>query len=190
MSTRDRLVQAAEDLLRDSDSEQTVSVRALERHAGVTAPTIYRYFPNMGSLLAEVASRQFARLDAAIEAAAGEQDPIAEISAFGRAFARFGLEHPNEYRILFMNRADDPAAAADRLRAAAGYHRLVGSVRRAIDQGVVAASENPDEVARLLILSLHGVISMLIARPDGWGDPEQVIERMMFAIGYGLLPRP
>jgi AcrR family transcriptional regulator len=188
-STRNRLVQAAEALLCEGDSEQAVSVRALERRAGVTAPTIYRYFPSMGSLLAEVASRQFARLDAAIEAAAGIEDPIAEITAFGRAFARFGLEHPHEYRVLFMNRASDPAAANDRLRTAAGYHRLVSSVRRVIDDGALPGNEDPEEIANLLILSLHGVISMLIARPDGWGDPEHLIERMMYAVGYGIAPR-
>ncbi len=188
-STRDRLVRAAEALLCEGDSEQAVSVRALERRAGVTAPTIYRYFPSMGSLLAEVASRQFARLDAAIEAAAGIDDPIAEVTAFGRAFARFGLEHPHEYRVLFMNRTSDPSAATDRLRTAAGYHRLVGSVRRVIDAGALPGDEDPEEIANLLILSLHGVISMLVARPDGWGDPEHLIERMMYAVGYGLTPR-
>lgn len=188
-STRERLVRAAEELLFEGDSEQAVSVRALERRAGVTAPTIYRYFPNMGSLLAEVASRQFGRLDAAIVATAGFDDPIAEVTALGRAFARFGLEHPSEYRVVFMNRVDDASTATDRLREAAGYHRLVDAVRRAVEHGALGPDEDPEEIANLLILSLHGVISMLIARPEGWGDPEALIERMMFAVGYGIAPR-
>jgi AcrR family transcriptional regulator len=192
VSTRDRLVQAAEDLLCEGASEQAVSVRALERRVGVTAPTIYRYFPDMGSLLAEVSSRQFARLDAAIDAVdavEGVDDPVGEVTAFGRAFARFGLEHPNEYRVLFMNRVNDPTVATDRLRTAAGFHRLVASVQRLIDHGLLAAAEDPEEIANLLLLSLHGVVSMLIARPDGWGDAEQLIERMMLAVGYGIAPR-
>ncbi len=188
-TTRERLVRAAEALLFEGDSEDAVSVRALERRAGVTAPTIYRYFPNMGSLLAEVAGRQFAQLDAALEASTGIADPIAEVLAIGRAFAAFGLEHPNEYRVLFMNRTGDAAAATDRLRTAAGFHRLVRAVRRVIDDGALPSDADPEGIADLLLLSLHGVVSMLIARPGGWGDPEQLIERMMYAVGYGIAPR-
>ena len=188
--TRERLLRAAEDLLVEAESEAAVSVRALERHAGVTAPTIYRYFPDMGALLAEVAGRQFARLEEALAAAAGtDLSPEEQIQAYERAFARFGLEHPHEYRVLFLNRVSDTGPAADRVRRAASYHRVVEVVRRSIADGTLASDEDADEIASLLIMSLHGVISMLIARPGGWADADRLVERMMHAIGYGIVPR-
>jgi AcrR family transcriptional regulator len=188
-TTRERLLRAAEALLLEAESEAAVSVRALERQAGVTAPTIYRYFPDMGTLLAEVAVRQFARLDEALEAVAGIPEPEAQILAYGRAFARFGLEHPHEYRVLFMNRVADAGPATDRVRQAASYHRVVDVVRRSIAEGVLAPDDDADEIASLLIMSLHGVISMLIARPGGWADTDRLVDRMMTAVGYGIVPR-
>lgn len=187
--TRERLLRAAEDLLVEAESEAAVSVRALERRAGVTAPTIYRHFPDMATLLAEVADRQFARFDAALAAAAGDLPPEEQVRAYGEAFARFGLGHPHEYRVLFMNRVTDTARAADRVRRAASYHRMVEATQQLVDDGTLPPDEDAAEVAGLLIMSLHGVISMLIARPDGWGEPDRLVERMMVAVGYGIVPR-
>lgn len=187
--TRERLLRAAEDLLVEAESEAAVSVRALERRAGVTAPTIYRYFSDMAALLAEVADRQFARFDEVLAAATGDLSPEGQVRAYGEAFARFGLGHPHEYRVLFMNRVTDTDRAADRVRRAASYHRMVEATQQLIADGTLPPDEDADEVASLLVMSLHGVVSMLIARPGGWADPDRLVERMMTAVGYGILPR-
>lgn len=187
--TRQRIVEAAEALLLGAESEEAVSVRALERQAGVTAPTIYRYFPDMSALLAEVATRQFERLNDAIAVATGHADPVLQIQEYGRAYARFALTHPNEYRVLLMNRTRDDQAASVRVREATGFQRLVVAVRAGIEAGRIAGDLSAEEVASLLVMSLHGVVSMIIARPDGWADPEALVEQMMQTMGLGLVPR-
>lgn len=190
-TTRQRLVAAAEDLIAEVGDESAVTVRALEARAGVTAPTIYRHFPDMSALLSEIATRQFSRLAETVEAAAAEHtdDPVAALAAMGQAFAQHALSHPGAYRVLFMNRIDSPVDTTQRLRDAAGYHHLVAMTRRAIDIGALPADDDPHELASLLLMSVHGVISMTIARPGGWSNPEHLVERMIHAVGYGVIPR-
>lgn len=138
---REEILAAAEALLVETASEEAVSIRAIADRVGVTAPSIYRHFADKDDLLFAVCERTFARLDTAMEKAALEHDdPFDALLARGREYVRFGIEHPEHYRVLFMTTKDEKAVTLD------GHH-LSGDVV----QGSQAFNHLVDAAARVLL---------------------------------------
>jgi len=70
-ATRERILRACADLVARSTS-LNVSIPELAHAAGVSQPTVYRYFPTKRDLFNAVATLQFERVTARPEAAALE----------------------------------------------------------------------------------------------------------------------
>jgi AcrR family transcriptional regulator len=81
-----------------------ISVRAIAREMGMTAPAIYRYFPSLDALVAELTEDLYAELTKAIEEARSPgQATLDQLVAMARAFRRWSLAHPAEFGLLFGN---------------------------------------------------------------------------------------
>lgn len=80
-----------------------VSLSQLAARAGVTQPAVYRHFASKEALLAEVAARGLAELDAAMTAAidAHRDDPFAAVEATCRVYVRFAHANPGWFRLYF-----------------------------------------------------------------------------------------
>lgn len=177
---RDEIVTAAARLLAESGSEEAVSIRAVAEAVGVTPPSIYLHFADKTDLLYAVCEERFAALARlSNEAAAGATDPLDEIRRRGEAYIRFGLDNPEQYRILFMDRREPAHYDEDRLQGAACLFDLVGAVRRAMDAGLMA-EDDPFVVAVTLWVTVHGITSLRIAKPDfPWPPVEDVTGRLL-----------
>ncbi|GAA4701975.1 TetR/AcrR family transcriptional regulator [Phytohabitans rumicis] len=84
---------------------QAISLRAIARDMGMTAPAIYRYFPSLDALilaLAEDLLHEVADTVAAATAAAGDS-PGDQLAAMARAFRRWSVAHPVEFALIFGN---------------------------------------------------------------------------------------
>jgi AcrR family transcriptional regulator len=163
---RDEILKAAEDLLIQSGDEDAVSIRAVADRVGVTPPSIYLHFTDKNDLLFEVCERHFQAMDEMVEEEAAQgADPLESLVRRGRAYIRFGREHPEQYRILFMGRpADVHDLSTDRLMQTAGFGKLVEGVRACMDAGAIAAAD-PLVVALGLWAVVHGVTSLAISKP-------------------------
>jgi AcrR family transcriptional regulator len=162
------ILAAAERLLLETGSEDAVSIRAVADATGVTAPSIYRHFTDKAHLLFEVCARQFELLDGAIQAACeGIDDPVLAMQARGRAYVRFGIEHPEHYRIMFMGPAySTPDQWTDVLSSGA-FANLVDGLGAAVDAGALTLGPAPDlqTMALHVWANIHGLTSLLVARP-------------------------
>ncbi len=81
-----------------------VSLRAIARDMGMTAPGLYRYFPSLDALVIELVTDLFDEARAAVEQArdaAGETDPVARLAALTRGFRRWAVGNPHEFALLF-----------------------------------------------------------------------------------------
>lgn len=189
---RDEILDAAEQLLVRTASEDEVSIRAVAEAVGVTPPSIYRHFEDKQLLLFEVCARQFAHLDeVAAAAVAGIEHPVEALAALGRAYVRFGLEHPEAYRIMFMGRVDlTPEQYADEVLADTGsFAMLVAAVQACIDAGFRGDGGPVDAVTGALVLwvAVHGLTSLLIAKPGmPWGDVEAMCDQVCAVTMRGL----
>lgn len=127
------------------------------RRAGVSAAAPYRHFADKAELLATVAEQGFGDLHAALLAAAdGASDPKARVVELGRAYVRWGVAHPDHYRVMFgseISKADHPALAV-------AADRAFGDLLDAI--AGLADGQDPRVVAAPLWALVHGVASLAI----------------------------
>ncbi|OZV79365.1 hypothetical protein CA850_18460 [Micromonospora echinospora] len=82
-----------------------VSLRAIARDMGMTAPAIYRYFPSLEALVAGLAADFYDELRLTVEAArdAAGDDPLDQLLAMSRAFRRWGVGNRAEFTLIFGN---------------------------------------------------------------------------------------
>lgn len=170
-TTRDRLLQAARDVLADHGLEG-LTLRAIARQAGVSHGAPLRHFPTLAALLSAVAAEGFARLQATVtagieaaerEAAAAGDDlgPRRRLAAAGRAYVRFALDDPGVFSVTFRpERVDltNPAYQAEGYKA---FHQLVGLVVAAQADGW-HPDERADELAAVAWAAVHGIATLAL----------------------------
>jgi AcrR family transcriptional regulator len=99
---REALLEAAEKMI-EEDGPETVTVREAARRAGVSPGAPFRHFATRTALMTGVAERAMKRfLDeiARAEAAVDPDDPGARYAALGRAYLRWAMRHPAQFRVL------------------------------------------------------------------------------------------
>jgi len=183
---RDDLVAATERLLATTGDEDAVSIRAIADAVGVSPPAIYLHFPDKDALIFEVCAARFAELDRAVEeAVAGVDDPVESLIERGRAYVRFGVEHPEQYRVLFLRRGSGRKLDAEELRTTAAFGNLVAAVERGQGAGAIPPAADAIEVAMELWAVAHGVASLLIGVHDfPW--PDDFADRVLKTYVRGL----
>ena|ERR1700733_6598700 len=97
---RDALISLALETLEKSGPEE-LTLRGLAERAGVSGMAPYRHFSDKTALLRAVAARGFEILTEDCKAVDDPGDPRKAIEAFGLAYARFALERPGLFRLLF-----------------------------------------------------------------------------------------
>jgi AcrR family transcriptional regulator len=182
---REEILDATERLLIRTGDQEAVSIRAIAKSVGVTPPSIYLHFADKAELIFAVCAQHFVALDEAIETAAlGATDAVDELRLRGKAYVRFGIEHPEQYRILFMSRPSsmpDAWTPETMLENAAFTHHLE-AVQRAFP-GVA----DPYLVAIGLWATVHGVVSLLISQPDfPWPDLDALLDHLLDTQGRGI----
>jgi AcrR family transcriptional regulator len=179
---RDKILEAAEELLLQTGNVETVSIRAVAEAVGVTPPSIYMHFSDKNDLIFAVCEKHFQQFDEYLEAAGSQSDdPLESLLLRGRAYVRFGLDNPEHYRILFMTKpalTPERFQSEDMLERMAAFGHLVEAVNRCIEAG--AFDGDPLEVAMLVWAYAHGLTSLLVTKPDfPWGDIDQLIDRAL-----------
>jgi AcrR family transcriptional regulator len=100
-------VQEIKDVARQqlvADGPAAVSLRAIAREMGMTAPALYRYFPSFDHLVQALISDLFDEVCAAVEDArdlASLDDAGARLQALCRTFRAWAVGHPAEFGLLF-----------------------------------------------------------------------------------------
>jgi AcrR family transcriptional regulator len=179
---REEILDATEALLLETNDADAVSIRAVAEAVRVTPPSIYMHFAHKEELILEVCERQFRDLDDFMtEASEGIECPIEAVKAMGRAYIRFGLSRPEQYRFLFM--APTPEWAAEHMRERinelSGFSRVVSAAKRCVDEGKFAPTD-PFLIACGLWMGVHGITSLLISKPSfPWPDQDALIEHSL-----------
>ena len=187
---REEILEAAEFLLARYGHDDAVSIRAVANRVGCTPPAIYIHFTDKTQLLFEVCARRFATLTARIEEAVAQHtDPLDRLVAGSRAYVAFGLEHPEHYRILFMQKALlTPQQWKDlRLSGASGFNELLERVDAAMSSGAIAGE--PRQIAMAVWQLCHGIVSLMVTKPQwGWDEVDPMVDHLLMTYFRGLRP--
>jgi AcrR family transcriptional regulator len=178
------IVRAATDLLAGLGDDDALSLRAVAREAGVTAPSLYLHFADKAELVEAVLGERFGELDATLEAAAaGLDDPGERLTARAHAFVGFGLAHPGHFKVMYEGR--DLAALRQVPWPGNGrgiQDRVESDVAALMTAGRVPAAD-PAGVALLLWQGLHGVVALRISKTSvAWGAVRDDTDAMVRAL--------
>jgi AcrR family transcriptional regulator len=182
---RDEILNAATDLLLETEHARAVSIRSVAQRVGVTPPSIYLHFADKDALLDAVCARYFEKLDGEMQRVTGEFSSPAEVlRAQGLAYIRFATQTPELYRIATMGEWKSGNSVDIALETTAFKH-LLATVRTLMDDGVYPP-DDPTTVALELWTAAHGVAAMLIAKPHlPFGDAEVFADRVLSSVFCG-----
>jgi AcrR family transcriptional regulator len=197
---REEILDAAKALFLEEGVKAT-TIRRIAERVGVSAPALYLYFKDKDEILLALCDRIFAILLERLEEIERQPLPACErLRRMGEAYIRFGLENPDEYRIIFV---ESPAPEAVRYT---GHRTDISDLERPGAKGAMAFTKIMqvyEGIARegivlpypatlcaeLSWMACHGLVSALITKPDfPWSDRELLIRGMVEASVRGVVP--
>ncbi|WP_375423460.1 TetR/AcrR family transcriptional regulator [uncultured Friedmanniella sp.] len=163
---RQPILDAALALLDETGDEQAVTLRAVARRVGISAPSIYAHFADRQAILLALVRDAFADLGRALEAAdaAAGPDPVRRLRATCTAYLDFATGRPQRYRMLFgglWNAGDAVHEGAITVSDASQLgHEVLAVLVGALTDCVAAGrstSSDPAADAVAIWLALHGL---------------------------------
>lgn len=182
---RQELLKNAHDLVHE-DGYEGLTIRKLATRAGYAPMSVYSYFADKHAILIALAEDQFETLAREFEKNAPD-DPIEALRHGLGVYVAFGLDHPNEYRTVFMSTELQKGAEefAEMEARNPAMHVLMSRVEAAIHAGQLQGDARA--IATVLWTVAHGAISLLITFPHyPFGDPKVYARRVFDAAIAGL----
>lgn len=196
---RDEILQAAKELFLEQGYEAT-TIRRIADRVGVSAPALYLYFQDKEQMMLALCDQTFGYLIESIkEIEATVSEPRERIRRFGEAYLRFGLAHPDEYKLVFLGAnipesvrklghrmpTDDPTRPG--IGGAIVFQRLVSIIVEAEASGL-KLNYPADTCAELCWMAMHGVASALILKADfPWSNRDLLGTGMLDIVMKGII---
>jgi AcrR family transcriptional regulator len=187
---RDEIVAGAVALLDETGDETSVTLRAVARRVGISAPSIYRHFADQPSIMLAVVQQAFDELEAELRRAraAARADPRARLFAVCTGYLEFARKHPGRYRTMFggLWMPDLEAGSvteADLHALGQGSMQLLAEVLADCVGAGIATSSDLSADAVALWVGLHGLAhqqSVTVSFP--W--PPDITERLVIALAH------
>jgi AcrR family transcriptional regulator len=150
---RDEIIAAAITLIDETNDPAALTLRAIARRAGITAPSIYPHFPDLAAVITAALAASFDELRGAVKAALDDQDdPSRALIAAGQAYVQFGWDHPARYRLMFAGVGYAPDAVAT-------FILVEQAITKCAAAGA-STSQDPRTDTWLTWAALHGVATL------------------------------
>ncbi len=161
----DRILESTRDLYVE-EGITGVSMRKVAERVGVTATTIYRHYASKTVLLQHVVAEGFKVFSAYLQEALQGESPLDRLRLTGEAYARFAVEHPQFYKVMFLSAHDfdlsDEFAQSLERRNMATLQFMLDRIRECMDAGVLRR-DDPEKVALSIWTMSHGIMSLYLA---------------------------
>lgn len=164
---RQEILTAASDLAAAPGGASELSLSRVARHVGIAATSIYLHFSDIDQLKAALVDEGYAMFDEVRAEAVAGLDPGAALLARWCAIARFGLEHPGHYRLMFgpalpASLAFDSAESPGRRAFMAGVDAIAECQRT----GASRAADDPFRLTAMAWAAIHGLVILRLDRPN------------------------
>ncbi|WP_205625527.1 TetR/AcrR family transcriptional regulator [Actinomadura atramentaria] len=175
---RAEIVDAALALLDELADDQALSMRAVARHVGIAATSVYLHFADRDALVLAALERCQHDLLRAAEAAEDDagDDPVARLRARTMLQGTWAYEHAGLYKVLHESAVNRSSEIPFRRRLGDG---TTLAVRRCMDAGRAPAGDAA-EVALDLRSAVHGAVSLRLNIPDHpWPPLAEQVDRFL-----------
>jgi len=178
---RAEIIAGARTLMEQRGTEEAVTLRALAREIGVTAPAIYGHFANRESIVEAVvldAFNEFAR--STLGGLAQADSPLEGVRAFCLAYVVYAHDHPATYRIVFT-RPQPGRLPVVAKQSAELFERLLEAVAAcAPDQFPAPATAFHPAV--MVWTGLHGLATLPPSHPRfPWPEVDRMVDALVRA---------
>lgn len=196
---REEILQAAKELFLEQGYDST-TIRKIADRVGVSAPALYLYFQDKEQMMLALCDQTFGHLIESVgEIEKSVAEPRDRIRQFGEAYLRFGLKHPDEYRLIFLGSnvpesvrkvghrmpTDDPTRPG--VNGSIVFQRLVSVLVEAEASGL-KLNYPADTCAELCWMGMHGLASALILKPEfPWSNRDLLINGMLDMVLKGII---
>jgi AcrR family transcriptional regulator len=172
---REKILEAARELF-VNEGYEAVTMRKIAERIEYSPTAIYLHFKDKETVLRELCDADFFALAKTFTKIAKIADPIERLRKTAHAYTKFGLEHPNHYRLMFMT-PHPPMGPEDSAVEKGNPEEDAYAFLKAIVEEALAAGrlrpelDDPDLIAQTMWAGLHGVIALEIAKAnDPWCD--------------------
>ena len=163
---RNDIVAAANAILGRTGSEEAVTLRAVAREIGITAPSISRHFADPAAIIDAVVAEQLTELAAQLTAAAhSAPDPVGALHATWAAYVEFGRAHPAHYRVIFERRFlslwdEEQRPMTETAPIYTGsVDMMIGLLQACIDSGTSTSTNAADDSVAIWCYA-HGLVAL------------------------------
>jgi AcrR family transcriptional regulator len=172
---------------------ENVTTRQIAARVGISQTALYVYFRSKEEMLDRLVDAALRKLGAVLDAVNARcSDPIDFLRSNFREYIRFGLEHPDEYRLVFMLRDGRRKA-----RAEAHQHNPIGdalfnALKARIEQGVASGKlrclKTGRGAAQSVWAAIHGLVALRLAYPDfDWIPVDELIDAHVDMLLNGIV---
>ena len=193
LGIRTLILDAARDMF-VSEGFESVSMRKLAERVEYSPTAIYLHFKDKETLFLELCMSDFQELMKRIEQFFSVSDPVERLKKMAGAYVKFGVEHPNQYRLLFMTPLPDKAQT--HLPPVDGHCQVdeeaYTALRTTIADAIAAGKlrndlQDADLIAQVFFAALHGVVSVHIAKgEEPWINWRPVAQQGEFLVNLML----
>jgi AcrR family transcriptional regulator len=188
---REEIVAAAADLLEATGEEGAITLRAVARRVGITAPSIYAHFDDREAIVHAVLTDAFATMAARLRAATDDvADPVQRLHAGGVAYLDLAAEQPQRYRMLFQRRPTaDPnalphAETVETIVGAEAFGWLVDAISDCVTAGRSSTPSALDSAVQIWV-ALHGYATLRASANDfPWPDTNTMLDSLIARLAY------
>ena len=183
---REEILTAARAIIK-AEGIRGLAMRPLGRAVGVTAPTLYDYFPSKEAVLDALFAEGTELLGQEMAEAFATSEPgIGRLRALGDAYRRFALENPDLYFLIFGRVDASYRPGEHQIQCAHG--RFDGPVHAVAEAMAVGDLEpgSPELVAHALWTMAHGHVTLEIGGYTEKCDPISPDQLYRQVFGYLL----
>lgn len=167
------------------------TIRRIADEVGVSSTALYLHFRDKSEILLEICREVFTSIDARhAEIQARGLEPAERVRLMLDAYLDFALGAPDAYWLVFVCRPGDQmdAEAGDAAQelGRACYARFEAVLAELSDAGRL--SDTPRAATQALWAAVHGLASLLIAKPDfDWAPQAELRAALLDRLFAGLL---
>jgi AcrR family transcriptional regulator len=184
---RQEILDAARDLFL-REGYENVSMRKIAEKIEYSPTTIYLYFQDKADLLDCICEETLGRLvrkQNVLEQTVA--DPLERLRLALRSYIEFGLKHPNHYMVTFvMTRTMESMPMKAHEMGQRAFNFLRTQLALCEERKLLEVSD-VEATAQILWASIHGLTSLLIARPKfPWVERDRLIDTLIDTTLAGL----
>ena len=171
---RERLIDAAMEILDEGHDASELSIRGVTRRAGVSPTAFYLHFDDREELMSALLERGFTEFAQLIQQGADRgTGPQQRLISACAAYIAFSREWPGRYRLLFSPDLEAEEAPVESAEVPTAGDAAFGDLVELIT-GYLGGGRSPEETEAVALgfwMGLHGYATLCGALPTSVDDP-------------------